>query len=205
MGRQSKKQLLRVVFPRQLNFLQLNLQHKSCFREHSIGRDRIRADKESVVKEDSAKEDAVEKSSEDLCNLMEPKKIRRCLNKIKEVLTGPDSELGHGLGRLSIFGNVWEQEFLRNGQDLFLKDSDLLQLLRRGLANHRFRYTVVPEAVSVRVVIPSRFVDEQDNSEEFWHERWENEECSIREFLDRIMDFRRNIVEEGFCQLCLRV
>ncbi len=87
--------LLRVVFPRQLNLSQLNLQRKFCFREHSIGRDRVKADEESVVKGDLAKEDAVEKSSEDLCNLTEPKKTRRCPNKTKGVLIGPDSELGH--------------------------------------------------------------------------------------------------------------
>ncbi len=138
---------------------------------------------------------------------MEPKKTRRCLNNIlqamtEKVSTGEDSELGHCLGHLPMFISIWVQGRLQGYEFLSSKDSELLRLLRRGLTNHQFRCMVVPGAVSVRVVNPSRSVDERDKSEEFWRMGQENEE-RIKGFLDQITDFRRSIAGEDFRQYYL--
>ncbi len=120
--------------------------------------------------EDSVKEDAVKE--DEWCSPTVLKKIRRHPNSTLRAMTekasiGEDSELGHCPDHLPISVSIGVQDHLHDHRFLFSTDSELLRLLRRGLANHWFRCTVVPEAVSVRVANPSRSVDERDNSEGF--------------------------------------
>ncbi len=82
----------------------------------------------------------------------------------EKALTSTDSELGHCLRHLPMFISIQAQDHHHEREFLFSTDSELLQLQRQGLANHRFRCMVVPEVASVQAVNLSHF---EEGDEEF--------------------------------------